>query len=65
MTLPFFKKGEKVAVVVMPVEDTLEAEDERDWMRFGLENFFRDDSEGDSAYNLLSPMLWAFRPFRA
>ena len=52
LTLPF-EKGEKVAIVVMPYEDALEAQDERDWMRLGLENFFKDDAPEDSAYDLL------------
>jgi len=52
LTLPF-KKGEKVAVVVMPYDDAMEAQDERAWMRLGLENFFKDDADGDSAYDRL------------
>ncbi|HEY3874765.1 MAG TPA: hypothetical protein VGM92_04780 [Candidatus Kapabacteria bacterium] len=52
LILPF-KKGEKVAVVVMPFEDAVEAQDDRDWERLAIESFFKDDSEEDSAYDLL------------
>ena len=52
LSLPF-KKGERVAVVVTPFKDAQEALDEEVWMRLGLENFFKDDAEGDSAYDLL------------
>ncbi len=52
LTLPF-KKGEKVAVVVMPFAEAREAQSDRDWMRLGLENFFQDDADTDSAYDLL------------
>ena len=52
LSLPF-EKGEKVAVVVTPFKDAQEAHDEEAWIRMGLENFFKDDAEGDSAYDLL------------
>jgi hypothetical protein len=52
LSLPF-KKGEKVAIVVMPASEALEAKDNEDWVRLGLEHFFKDDSESDSAYDLL------------
>ena len=52
LTLPF-PKGEKVAVVVLPYQDALDAQDDRDWMLLGLEHFFKDDAEGDTAYDLL------------
>lgn len=52
LSLPF-KKGEKVAVVVAPFKNAQEAFDEEAWVRLGLENFFKDDAEGDSAYDLL------------
>jgi hypothetical protein len=52
LSLPF-KKGEKVAVVVTPFKEVQEALDEEAWIRMGLENFFKDDAEGDSAYDLL------------
>ena len=52
LSLPF-KKGEKVAIVVTPFKEAQEALDEDAWMRLGLENFFKDDSEGDAAYDLL------------
>ena len=52
LSLPF-KKGEKVAVVVTPFKDAQEALDEEAWIRLGLENFFKDDAEGDAAYDLL------------
>jgi hypothetical protein len=52
LSLPF-KKGEKVAVVVTPFEEIQETLDEEAWMRLGLESFFKDDAEGDSAYDLL------------
>jgi hypothetical protein len=52
LSLPF-NKGEKVAVVVTPFMDAREASDDEEWIRLGLENFFKDDAEGDSAYDLL------------
>ncbi len=52
LSLPF-KKGEKVAVVVTPFKEVQEALDEEAWMRLSLENFFKDDAEGDAAYDLL------------
>ncbi len=52
LSLPF-KKGEKVAVVVTPFKDAQEALDEEAWIRLGLENFFKDDAQGDTAYDLL------------
>ena len=52
LSLPF-KKGEKVAVVVTPFKEAQEVLDEEAWMRLGLENFFKDDAEGDAAYDLL------------
>jgi hypothetical protein len=52
LSLPF-QKGEKVAVVVTPFNNIRESLDEEDWIRLGLENFFADDAEGDSAYDLL------------
>ncbi len=52
LSLPF-KKGEKVAVVVTPFTEAQEVLDEEAWMRLGLEHFFKDDAEGDAAYDLL------------
>ncbi|HET6400956.1 MAG TPA: hypothetical protein VFH95_06100 [Candidatus Kapabacteria bacterium] len=52
LSLPF-KKSEKVAVVVTPFNDAQEALDEEAWIRLGLEHFFKDDAEGDTAYDLL------------
>jgi hypothetical protein len=52
LSLPF-KKGERVAVVVTPFINVQEAIDEEAWIRMGLVNFFMDDAEGDSAYDLL------------
>jgi hypothetical protein len=52
LSLPF-KRGEKVAVLVTPFRNAQESLDEEDWIRLGLENFFKDDAEGDSAYDLL------------
>jgi hypothetical protein len=52
LSLPF-KKGEKVAVVVTPFKEVQVTLDEEAWMRLGLENFFKDDAEGDTAYDLL------------
>jgi hypothetical protein len=52
LQLPF-EKGEKVAVVVMPYDEAIEREEELGWMRLGMENFFKDDSPGDSAYDRL------------
>jgi hypothetical protein len=52
LTLPF-KQGEKVAVVVMRYEEALDQQNEADWMRLGLQEFFKDDAPGDSAYDLL------------
>jgi hypothetical protein len=52
LTLPF-GKGEKVAVVVMPYVEVEEALEDQDWNRLALQNFFKDDSEGDSAYDQL------------
>lgn len=52
LSLPF-KKGERVAVVVTPFKEVQETLDEEAWIRMGLENFFKDDAEGDAAYDLL------------
>jgi hypothetical protein len=52
LQLPF-KQGEKVAIVAMPASEAREAKEDEDWKRLGLEHFFRDDSEGDAAYDLL------------
>ena len=52
LSLPF-KRGEKVSVVVTPFKNGQDALEEEDWIRLGLEHFFRDDAEGDSAYDLL------------
>ena len=52
LQLPF-EKGEKVAVVVMPYDEAMDREEELDWMRLGMENFFKDDSPEDAAYDLL------------
>lgn len=40
-------------MVVTPFKEAHEALDEEAWIRLGLENFFKDDAEGDSAYDLL------------
>jgi len=53
LSLPF-KKGEKVSVLVTPFKNGQEALEEEDWIRLGLENFFKDGAEGDSAYNNLA-----------
>lgn len=53
LTLPF-KKGERGAVAVTPYEKGKDGLEEEDWIRLGLENFFKDDSEGDSAYDRLA-----------
>ena len=57
LSLPFtngeFTNGEKVAVVVMPYSEMQEANEEEDWNRLAIQNFFKDDSEGDSAYDRL------------
>ena len=52
LSLPF-KKGERVAVLVTSFKNAQEAIDEEAWIRMGLVNFFKDDAEGDSAYDLL------------
>jgi hypothetical protein len=53
LTLLPFTKGEKVAVVIMPYKEAQEAIEADAWDRIALENFFKDDSEGDSAYDKL------------
>ncbi|HET6402422.1 MAG TPA: hypothetical protein VFH95_13630 [Candidatus Kapabacteria bacterium] len=50
LKLPF-EKGEKVAIVVMPYDEALDRAEELDWMRLGLENFLKDDSPLDAAYD--------------
>jgi hypothetical protein len=53
LTLPF-KKGEKVAVIVMPYDEAAsQAHEDADWMRLGMQHFFVDDAETDSAYDAL------------
>ncbi len=52
LSLPF-QKGEKVAVLVTPFKDVQETMDDEAWMRLGLEHFFQDDAESDSAYDSL------------
>ena len=53
LTLPF-KKGEKVAVIVMPYDEIrAHSNEEADWTRLGLEHFFEDDAETDSVYDKL------------